>query len=403
MSLRRKHLASKTMQNTTKHNDSLTGQRNLLGKLEIISETSACRRQLFVYILVIVCILVFIVHLPALSARATFHDDHMYLTENFLVQNPGWTSARRFFVEILEPSTVTGYYQPLTMISLMADVAITGSSNSFRPFHRTSLLLHVANTALVAVLLYLLFGHALIAAGVALLFGLHPMTVDSICWISERKTVLATFFALFSIIFYVRYAHLGKKRHFIGCLIAYVLALLAKPTTVPLPAMMLLMDYWPLNRLRRDSIIEKLPLFLIGTVFAVITYVSQDRTTIVILPGQYNPLRIPMILSHNIIFYLYKIVWPLNLSPHYEYTSYLMKLAGAIGTCVLIPVLFLSLRRTRALLTGWLIFFIAIIPTMGIVSVTPVIAANRYAYPDEPHTVQTLLQVLYRYVKLRGL
>ena len=380
VSLQRKLLASKMAKDMTKHNTSTARQGDVLSESEIISETSACRKQIFVYMLAIVCVLVFIVHIPSLSARATFHDDQMYVTDNTLVQNPGWASARRFFAEVLKPSTVRGYYQPLTMISLMADIAITGRFNSFRAFHRTSLLLHIANTALVAVLLYSLFGHALIAAGVALLFGLHPMTVDSICWISERKTVLATFFALLSLISYVRFARFGKKRYFSGCVVAYMVALLAKPITVPLPAMMLLMDYWPLDRIRWKTVLEKLPLFLIGTMFAVITYVSQSRTTLVILPGQYNPLRIPLILSHNIIFYLYKIVWPLNLSAHYENTSYLMKLAGVIGTCILIPILVISLRRTRGLLTGWLFFFVAILPSMGIISVTPVIAANRYAY-----------------------
>lgn len=332
------------------------------------------------YLLIFVCISVFLVHMPALSARAIFHDDHMYVTNNALVKNPSWASARRFFAEVLKPSTVKGYYQPLTMISLMIDSGLAGRTNSFRTFHRTSLLLHVTNTALVAVLLYLLFGQALVAAGVGLLFGLHPMTVDSICWLSERKTLLATFFALSSIILYVRFARLGKKRYFIGCFVAYVLALLAKPITVPLPAMMLLMDYWPLKRIRWKVVIEKLPLFAVGTLFAVITCISQSRSGNVRLPGQHNLLDVMLILCHNTVFYLYKIVWPVNLSAYYGYSTYRMVLTGIVGMCILIPLLVISLRWTRALITCWLMFFLAILPTMGIIGVTPVIAANRYTY-----------------------
>jgi hypothetical protein len=92
-----------------------------------------------------------------LSARAISFDDDQYLTENRLVQNPSWSAARQFLTEILEPSTVRGYYQPLAMISLMLDRAVAGPGDDLHPFHRTSLALHVGNTGLVMVLLYILF------------------------------------------------------------------------------------------------------------------------------------------------------------------------------------------------------------------------------------------------------
>ena len=141
----------------------------------------------------------------------------------------------------------------------------------------------------MAVLLYLLFGRALVAAVVALSFGLHPISVESVCWIAERKTVLATFFALWSLIAYVRFTRESKTRFYVACVATYLLALLSKPITVPLPAMMLLMDYWPLDRLCRKTVVEKLPLFALAAVFGVITYISQSRTTTVYLPGDYNP------------------------------------------------------------------------------------------------------------------
>jgi Flp pilus assembly protein TadD len=301
------------------------------------------------------------------------------------VQNPGWTSARRFLTEILEPSTVGGYYQPLTMISLMADCALGGRADYLRPFHRTSLALHIANTALVIVLLYLLFPVPWVAAAVGLLFGLHPLTADPICWVGERKTLLAAFFVLWSLILYVQYARKNDWKLYLGSMVMYVLALMSKPTSVPLPVLFLLMDYWPLGRLKLRAVLEKLPLFVIGAVSAVITYISQSRTCIAVLPGEFGPARIPLILCHNTVLYLCKIIFPANLSLHYVFPepfalSNPIVLRGLVGTCILILFLLVSLRWTPAFLISWLFFFIAMLPTMQIISFSNVIAADKYAY-----------------------
>ncbi len=369
------------------------GRDALATRLSYLAVGSLTQAQVLVYLLIGVSTVVLLVHLPALSSRAIFHDDTAYVLENPLVQNPSWGSVKRFFGEVGKPSTVRGYYQPLTMTSLMLDRLLSGRHESLRAYHCTSLALHVANTALVAVLLYALFGQALVAASVALLFGLHPITVESVCWIAERKTVLATFFALWSLLAYVRFTREPKKRFYLACILTYLLALLSKPITVPLPAMMLLMDYWPLDRLRRcrggslwpPSVgrhrgLPILPLFALAVVFAVITCVSQSRTTTVYLPGDYGPWQVPLILCHNIIFYLSKTLYPVNLSAHYGYMTAHATWVGVIGTSILIPLLAASVRWTRAFLTGWLIFFVMILPAMSIISVTPVTAANRYLY-----------------------
>jgi len=346
---------------------------------------------LLVILIVVVAIAVSVTHWPALSAQCLTFDDGQYLTDNPLVQNPSWTNAKRFLTEVLAPSTVKGYYQPLAMISLMADVALGGSVDDMRMFHRTSLALHVLNTSLVIFLLYLLFGQPIPAAMVGLLYGLHPLTVEPIPWVGERKTLLAAVFALGCLVLYVRYVHTKGKLILVGSILCYLLALMAKPTSTPLPVLLLLIDFWPMRRLNKQAIIEKLHFFAIGAVFAVITVISQDRTASAVMPGDAmmpggeNPFRIPLVLCHNIVFYLYKIVWPANLSSHYPYPEPLsvahpMMLAGVIGTCVLFGVLLLSLRWTRSLATGWVFFFIAIFPTMGVIGFTNVIASDKYAY-----------------------
>jgi len=340
-------------------------------------------------LIIIVCAVVLYAHWPALSAKAFSFDDNQYLTGNVLVKNPSLTSAKRFLAEILSPSTVEGYYQPLAMISLMLDYALGGRENNLVPFHITSLALHIANTALIIVLLYLLFGQIWIAAAVGLLFGVHPMTVEPIPWVGERKTLLAAFFSLWSLILYVypRVTSHGSRvtGFYIGSLIAYLLALMSKPTSTPLPVVMLLLDYWPLRRLNWRAVLEKLPFFVLGGISATITYISQSQTAATISPAAFGAKRILFILCHNIIFYPSKIIWPVNLSSHYAFPepmtlSHPMVLAGVIGTFILFLLLLFSLRRTRAVLTGWLIFFVAIFPTMGAIGFTNVIAADKFAY-----------------------
>jgi len=350
-----------------------------------LSGRSSSQIKLLTGLLIVLCGIVLAVYWPVLSCGALFFDDNQYLTENPLVQNPSWSSAQRFLTEILEPSTVQGYYQPLTMLSLMADYALGGRGDNLRQFHRTSLALHIINTALVVILLYLLFGRVWPAAAAGLLFGLHPMTLETIAWVGERKTLLAAFFCLMSLLLYVCYVRKGARKFYIAALLMYVPALMSKPTSTPLPLLMLLMDYWPLRRLRRQVLPEKVPFFVIGIISAVITYVSQGRAAVVTSPLAYSPGRILLVLCHNIIFYLCKIFWPTNLSPYYAFPKPLglsdpMVLAGVVGSCILICLLLVSLRQTAAALTGWLFFFVAIFPTMGVVGFTIVIASDKYAY-----------------------
>lgn len=354
--------------------------------------------------IVAVGVVVTAVHWPVLSAQALSIDDNQYLTRNPLVQRPGWPSVERFFGEVLEPSTVRGYYQPLTMISLMIDYAGGGRPDNLAAFHHTSLSLHVANTALIVVLLYLLFGRLWVAALVGLLFGVHPLTVEPLAWIAERKTVLATFFALLSLVLYAGYARRRNLWLMGGALAAFALALLSKPTTTPLPVLLLLLDYWPLRRLSWRAVLEKLPFFVLAGVAAAITIISQGRTAQITAPTDYSPVRIGLILCHNIVFYLYKIVWPLAVSGHYAFPRPLvwsqpMVLAGVVGTCVLLPVLLASWRWTRGPLVGWLFFFAAILPTMGVIGFTNVIAADKFAYLP---ALGLLLVLAYGLAKLWG-
>lgn len=351
-----------------------------------VAQTSAVRQTaLMGLLLMTVCAAVVVVHLPVLSAGALSFDDGQYLIDNVLVCNPGWASVRRFLGEVLEPSSVGGYYQPLAMISLMIDYALGGRPDNLLSFHRTSLLIHVANTALIIVLLYVLFGDPWAAAGVGLLFGVHPMTVESVAWVADRKTLLAAFFALWALVFYVYYVRCKGRALYVGCILLYVLALGSKPTSISLPALMLLMDCWPLRRLDWRAVIEKLPLFAVGGVFAIVIFISQSRTAGVRLPSEHPIGETLLTICHDAVFYLYKVVWPAS-PPSYHAFPDPMSLANpllvlsVIASGILVGLLALSTRWTRAFLVGYGIFFLAILPTMQVVGFSFVIASDKFAY-----------------------
>ena len=329
---------------------------------------------------------------PALSAQALYLDDDLYLGSP-LVQQPSWSSVQRVFGEVLAPSAITGYYQPLALVSLMLDFLDPAAHNSLLPFHRTSLLLHLLNTALVVVLLYLLFGNWLTAAFVGLLYGLHPLNADAVLWIAERKTVLSTFFALAALVFYVMYARRADKKrggdwkYYGAALLLYVFALLSKPTALPLAVLLPVLDYWPLNRLNRRTLLEKAPFLIVAGLFAVVTIISQQESGKTGSPdAAYLFGKLPLVICYALVLYVSKLVWPAGLVADYPFPPppfTLMStpvLVSVIGTLMLVVALALSARRTRAWLAGGLFFFIAIFPALGVIPFTSTIAANRFMY-----------------------
>jgi hypothetical protein len=256
-------------------------------------------------------------HWPALSSQAITFDDGQYLVDNRLVQDPSWRSVRRFFTEVLRPSSVQGYYQPLTMTSLMVDHALGGRPADLTQFHRTNLALHLLTTSLSIVFLWQLFRNAWVAAALGLLFGVHPLTIEPVAWVGERKTLLAAGFSLLCLVLYVAWTR--RRGRALGglVLLTYGLALLAKPTSTLLPGVLLLLDAWPLRRLGWRAVGEKVPLVLLGAAAASVTYLSQRNTAGVLTPGEYPPEWFPLALAHNLVFYWSQLAWPARLSAHY--------------------------------------------------------------------------------------
>ncbi len=323
-------------------------------------------------------------HGPVLSAQTILFDDGEYVTQNPLVQNPGWDSAGQFLREVRRPSTVQGYYQPLPMISLMLDYAMGGRPDNLRPFHRTSLILHAANAVFIVVLLYLLFGQPWVAAAGGLLFGMHPMTVEPVAWVGERKTVLAAFFALLCLISYVRYARRPGPLRYLLSLGLLVLALLAKPTVTALPLVLVLLDIWPLGRLSRWSLLEKVPFFLMAALSTVITVVSQRHLELSAF-RELGADQTLLLICHDLVLYPFHLFWPVRLASFYPFpepislANPLLLLSVLLSAAILVLAL-ISLRWTRALLTGWLCFLVLLAPTFLNKSYSPSAAWDKYAY-----------------------
>lgn len=348
----------------------------------------------FFALLVVVAVGIFSVHWPVLSAKAVSFDEVQYLFESPVLNQPSWASAGRIFREVFQSNLVNGYYEPLTLLTLMFDIAAGGTQDNLAPFHRTSLLLHVANTLLIMVLLYRLCGQPWIAALVALLFGLHPLTIEPVAWVWERKTLLATFFALCSLLLYVRYArgtsHPGLKPvnrtvAYLLCLGAFFLALLSKPTTVPLPALLILLDIWPLRRLTQRSLLEKIPFFALAAVSAVVTIISTRENASVRVPAEQGGAEMLLRVCFLIAFYFGKIAWPTDLSWAYQIPSPMTLgqtsvIVAVAALCLLVGAAALLLRRTRAPMIGLLFFVLAIFPTLGLIRYSWVSASDRYVY-----------------------
>jgi protein O-mannosyl-transferase len=345
-----------------------------------------------------------VVYFPARHYKFVAYDDNDYVYENPMVR-AGWTWAgfEWSFVD-----RQANNWHPLTWLSHMTDCQIFGL-NAGGP-HMVNVVFHCANTILLFLLLQALmrndpetsprqadlFWRNIFVAG---LFALHPLRVESVAWISERKDVLSAFFGFLSLLCYENYAR-GRCQprlslSYRGAVIFFLASLLSKPMLVTLPLIMLLLDYWPLQRfngstflphrregtvVQRSLLMEKWPFFLLAAIFCGITLVAQQPG----LPGQHVGFagRIESV-AVNYVSYIEKLLWPQNLSFLYlrPDTIPAEQWVPALVILLLITALVYFVRlRHPAVLVGWLWFVIALLPVCGIVSLGRLSIADRYTY-----------------------
>jgi protein O-mannosyl-transferase len=331
---------------------------------------------------------------PVLFHDFVNYDDPDYVTENYHVQRGlAWDGVCWAFT-----TGHTGNWHPVTWLSHLLDCQLYGLKPGGH--HFTNAFLHVLNTILLFLLLNRMTGARWRSALVAALFALHPLHIESVAWVAERKDVLCTFFWLLTLWMYFGYVEALKssrtpaRRYYIAALVFFVLALMSKPMAVTLPFVLLLLDYWPLKRLGidlsspefkrvRPILLEKVPFFLLIIPPAVITFaVQKDVGAVATVEALPLGIRVTNAVA-SYVCYGFKAFWPFDLAVFYPYTKAwpTWSVAGAVLLLGLACVLAIrTSRRWPYVPVGWLWYIGTLVPVIGLVQVGSQAMADRYTY-----------------------
>jgi len=350
----------------------------------------ACPAKYKVLIGIILFIMTFAVYLQVVNHDFINFDDDIYVTDNFRVIK-GISLSNILWAFNLTERPDTPYWHPLSWLSHMLDCQLFGLNAGMH--HMTSLLLHAVNSLLLFYILSSATGDLLRSAFVAALFALHPVNVDSVAWIAERKNVLSTFFWMLTMLSYVFYTRRPDIIRYFVSILFFVLGLLSKPMLVTLPFVLLLFDYWPLERfeLKRSGlhkilylVLEKLPFFIISAYSVYISTVSLKLTRNII-STDYVPMRLRLenaIVSYAT--YIGKMVWPSELSVYYPFPASIAiwKIFASLILLISVTIFVMfKMRRFRYVGTGWFWFVGTLVPVSGVVQcgLWPEMA-DRWAY-----------------------
>jgi tetratricopeptide (TPR) repeat protein len=348
---------------------------------------------------VVACLLLALLTVCALGSVSGHdfvnYDDPDYVTENPQVQ----AGLTRDGVAWAFSTTRAANWHPLTWLSLELDQQLYGPQPA--GFHRTNLILHVVNTLLLFLCLRRMTGLVGRSAVVAALFAVHPLHVESVAWVSERKDVLSTLFWMLTLLAYAWYVERPGWRRYLPVLAAFALGLMAKPMLVTLPCVLLLLDYWPLRRFDKPApsasegqppslalgagvaklVLEKLPLFALSAASCAMTLVAQRRAL-----SSFGQIPLPLRLVNALMSYaeyVGKTFYPLRLAVLYPYPSSWPWWELIAGGLLLVAVTALALRTARRrpyILVGWLWYLGTLVPVIGLVQVGKQQMADRYTY-----------------------
>ncbi|MCE9566067.1 MAG: tetratricopeptide repeat protein [Planctomycetes bacterium] len=323
------------------------------------------------------------VYLPAFWFDFVNYDDPGYVTLNPHILGGPTTENLWWALTTFDLAN----WHPLTWVSLQFDAAIWGANPA--GFHLTNLLLHAINTALLYLILRTATGAVGRSVAVAAVWGLHPLHVESVAWVTERKDVLCTLFWFLTMLAHVRYAAVPSWGRYLTLIVCCALALASKPLAVTLPFALLLFDLWPLGRVRTlsefgERVWEKWPLFVLVVAACVLTFSAQafggavhelDRIGL--------PLRVANVIG-SYATYLGQTMWPTDLVVFYSLPKEPPPVVRTAGLALLllgltVPAVALY-RRAPYLLIGWLWFLGTFVPMIGIVHVGEQSHADRYTY-----------------------
>ncbi len=329
--------------------------------------------------LLFICLITFTAYAPVLQNDFTNWDDPVYVVDNPVIRSVNWANIKHIF-----SSFVLSNYHPVTMVSYMLDHQIGGLGPG--QYHLTNLLVHVINTGLVFFFVLLLFRQKIPALFAALLFGIHPLHVESVAWIAERKDVLYTMFYLAALCAYLLYLK-GKKRFYGIAIALFVLSLLSKAMAAPLAVTLVAVDYYQCRPLTAKKVwLEKLPFFLLALVFGIIAVWGQSTKQAFEMAGAFSILQRIALAGYGFFQYLFKLIAPVSLSAIYPYPQ--VEQGGLPLYYYLFPFLVAGLaagiawtaRRSRFYVFNAVFFVVNILLVLQFVPVGNAVMADRYSY-----------------------
>ncbi len=339
-------------------------------------------RRLFLCLFIILLI-TFISFFPVINADLTNWDDNHYITGNKMIMSLSPENIKEMFKIFFDKNVPfqQTLYTPLVHLSYGIEYYFFGFNPSVN--HRTNLILHLINTMVVFFLIYMITEDRGKSFFVSLFFGIHPLHVESVAWISERKDVLYSFFYLLSLITYNYYQKEHGKIYYYFSIFLFSLSILSKPMAMTLPFILLLFDYLKKRSFSKYTIIEKIPYFIISFLCVIITFTISSRVKPeeeVKLLSIYNIF----IASYGIMLYIYKFLLPFRLSaiyPHLEWNKIpvIFWISPFIILLALAFVIY-SGKYTGRIIFGFMFFFITILPVSQIITLHPGIINDRYMY-----------------------
>jgi tetratricopeptide (TPR) repeat protein len=306
-------------------------------------------------------------------------DDQRYVTENWHVQ----AGLRSETVEWAFTTYDAANWHPLTWLSHALDWQLFGKNPAGH--HYVNVLLHAGNVGLLFLLLQAATGRTWRSWMVAALFAAHPINVESVIWIAERKNVLSMVFFLLALWAYGGYARRPGIVRYAGVAVLFALGLMAKPQVITFPFVLLLWDYWPLRRTVRVSrlVWEKVPLLLMSVASAIITVKAQAASGAVRSTLEYSFWERVQNAVVAYASYVLKAVWPTRLAPLYPHPGSSLTAWQVLAAAVFLAIAtagVVAARRRRYLVVGWFWFLGTLIPMIGLVTVGAIAMADRYAY-----------------------
>jgi protein O-mannosyl-transferase len=297
------------------------------------------------------------------------YDDPDYVTENAHVRtpDPAWAFT----------STEHANWFPLTRLSHVMDVELFGMQSGAH--HLTNVAIHAVTSLLLLALLLRITGERWPSAFVAFIFAVHPLHVESVVWIAERKDVLCGLFFILALWAYVLYVERPTPLRYSLILIAFACGIMAKPMIVTLPFVALLIDVWPLHRFSRKAVMEKLPLFALSATAAILAYVVQQHGgSVSSLDESPVSLRLEN-AAVSYVTYIVQFFWPTRLAVFYPFPALIPTWQWITATLALAGITIAALRRAETTM-GWLWYLGTLVPVIGFVKIGLQSRADRYAY-----------------------